>query len=297
MSTGSATKDQPLANGDEGGDTERVRRLRLHGFLRELVREEGRMEAADLLGVNYKTLVRAEESGHLTTHMSHALERLLLSGESPGGDERDARVEELERRLARLEGGMEVLAEELRSSLAELRGAGDAGAGQQVVRSAAMLAPARGREVVVGAEAVVGLRTESRSLVPKVVGAKTATGDEEFYGDAWALVEEWRRLRAAHPGSGSGLPWLVTEERLLTLELAMLEEHGLTLPPETQPLRGAGRSAQTSWRRTALADTRRARASAELRRWMRRVVVFGLLLALSAGATLLEGCGVAAAHT
>ena len=34
------------------------------------------------------------------------------------------------------------------------------------------------------------------------------------------------------------LAWLATEERLLTLELAMLEDHGLTLPPETQPSAG-----------------------------------------------------------
>ena len=54
-----------------------------------------------------------------------------------------------------------------------------------------------------------------------------------------------------------------TKERLLTLELAMLEDHGLTLPPETQPLRGFGRKGQTNWRTTALRDTRRALGKAE----------------------------------
>ena len=88
-------------------------------------------------------------------------------------------------------------------------------------------------------------------------------------------MEEWRRLRAGHPHQGKGLPWLVTEERLLTLELAMIEEHGLTLPPETEPLRGFGRSAQVNWRRTALEDIHRERAWAELRRWVRRLAVFG----------------------
>ena len=292
MSGESATIDQ---NGDGGGDADRIRRLRLHGFLRELVREEGRMEAADLLGVNYKTLVRAEESGHLTTRMRHALERLLLSGESPGADDRDGRVEEMARRLARLERGMESLAEEFRAGLAELGGADPAGVGESVARSVAVPVSAGRQDVVAGADVVIGLRTESRSFTPKVVREEPALGDEEAYGEAWPLVEEWRRLRAAHPGSGSELPWLVIEERLLTLELAMLEEHGLTLPPETRPLRGAGRVVQTDWRKTALADIHRARVQAKVRRSVRRVVVAALLLSLSAGIALLEGCGSAAA--
>ncbi len=98
----------------------------------------------------------------------------------------------------------------------------------------------------------------------------------EVYRDAWPLVEEWRRLRAGHPHQGRSLSWLVTEERLLTLELAMLEEHGLTLPPETQPLRGFGRKGQTGWRRKALADTRKALGRRKLLRWARRVCTLGL---------------------
>ena len=72
-------------NGSDVPDVEKMRRLRLSGFLRELVREEGRMEAAELLGVNYRTLVKAEESGELTGRMSDALERLLGTGEDPEG--------------------------------------------------------------------------------------------------------------------------------------------------------------------------------------------------------------------
>ena len=103
-----------------------------------------------------------------------------------------------------------------------------------------------------------------------------ADDDAEVYGTAWPLVEEWRRLRADHPHRGRSLSWLVTEERLLMLELAMLEEHGLTLPPEKQPLRGFGRKGQTSWRRKALYDTRVALRKRELLRWVRRVCTLGL---------------------
>ena len=41
----------------------------------------------------------------------------------------------------------------------------------------------------------------------------------------------------------------------LAVELALLEEHGLTLPPETYPLKGLDRSSQVNWRRKALEDT------------------------------------------
>ena len=53
-----------------------------------------------------------------------------------------------------------------------------------------------------------------------------------------ALIEEWRRLWKTHSAGGRGLAWLEVEERVRELEVAMLEEHGLTLPPETMPLTG-----------------------------------------------------------
>ena len=127
---------------------------------------------------------------------------------------------------------------------------------------------------------MVGLRSRKpfaeRRLDPEIVTDGPAEDDWEVYGDAWPLVEEWRSLRAGHPHQGRSLSWLVTEEKLLTLELAMLEEHGLTLPPETQPLRGFGRKGQTSWRRTALHDTRVALRKRELLRWARRFCTLGL---------------------
>ena len=100
--------------------------------------------------------------------------------------------------------------------------------------------------------------------------------DPEDYGGPRLLVEEWRSLWAGHPHMGSSLSWLVTQERLLGLELAMLEQHGLTLPPETQPLRGFGRRGQTGWRRTARRDTRRAVARRKGLRWERRIFSLGL---------------------
>ncbi len=287
MSQAHADEDQAVAS-------ESVRRLRLHGFLRELVREEGRTEVAELLGVSDKTVLRAVQSGRLSRRVSAALERLLSSGKTSPGAELVGQVEELGQRLTLLERGMDTLAKELRSGLDERRGAPGKRSAERSPEDGA------GRVVAGEREAVIGLRSVRRPVprrfAPEVVVEQPEEGDEETYDAAWPLVEEWRRLRAGHAHPGKGLGWLLTEERLLTLELAMLEEYGLTLPPETQPLRGLNRSAQTNWRRMALEDAHRAIAWSQLRRWGRRVVVFGLLLGVSAGAALLQSCEAVAAR-
>ena len=115
-----------------------------------------------------------------------------------------------------------------------------------------------------------------RREYPDLATREPAPDDEEIFGEAWPLIVEWRGLKDAHPNEGGGLDWLTAQERVLELELALLEEHGMTLPPEKQPLRGLDRSGQVSWRRTALYDTRRARRKAELLRKVRRVVTLGL---------------------
>ena len=271
--------DGMQADGDEscGQDVEKLRRLRLNGFLRELVRQEGRTEAAKLLGVNYKTVVRAEQSGHITEHVSRALEGLLGAAEG-------AEMVWLRERVGALEDGMETLAKELRGGLDEIRAAVAGSVGQQPEGEDAE-ETTNGPEVVDQSDdretpPVPGIRSNKpfteRRLDAEVVTEEPAGDDPGVYGPAWPLVEEWRRLRAGHPNKGRSMTWLATEERLLTLELAMLEEHGLTLPPETQPLRGFGRRGQTTWRRAALDDTRRALGGRRLLRWVRRVLTLGL---------------------
>ena len=225
----------------------------LTGFLRELVREEGRVEAAELLGVAYRTVVRAEESGEITGRMGDALERLLGTGDDP-------EVARLRERVDALEGGVEAMAKELRDGLGEIRAAVAGNAESQGQGQAQDGKPdaGAGRSETRAAPPVAGLRPRKpfteRRLDPEVVTEEAADDDPEVYGDAWPLVEEWRRLRADHPYQGKSLSWLTTEERLLVLELAMLEDHGLTLPagdpgpaglraqgPDHPPLEGAGR--------------------------------------------------------
>ena len=282
LDDGTTTKET-VADGDAGLDAERLRRLRMKEFLRDLVRQEGRMEAADLLGVDYRTLVKAEGPDEITGRMGDALELLLRRAD----DAEVARLREsvgvLEGRLAALEGGV------VTPDAAEADGdSGDAETGDEdeadaqtqddkadhteAQKEGEVTDAEAGRSEAGAAPAVVRLRPANphtgRPLDPEIVTVEAADDDQKVYGDAWPLIEEWRSLRDGHPNQGSTLSWLTKEERLLVLELAMLEEHGLTLPPEKQPLRGFGRSGQTTHRWKALADTRRALRRRKRLRWV-----------------------------
>ena len=241
-------QEESRSGGNGGRDVAKLRRLHLKALLRELVDEEGRMEAAEMLGVAYRTLVRAEETGQITGRMRDALHRLLGSRHGPD-------VARLKERVSALEGRVNEMAVRLREAVA-------------------------GETQVEASPTVVGLQSSRRAVPrrtdPELVTEEPAADDAGVYGEAWPLVEEWRRLRQNHPNRGHTLSWLTTEQRLLTLELAMMEQCGLTLPPETQPLRGFGRRGQIAWRWEALRDTRKAMARRKMLRRLRRILTLGL---------------------
>ena len=259
---------------DGNRDAEEQRRKWLLGFLRELVREEGRMEAAQLLEVNYLTLVKAQESGELTGRMIHALERLLLSRDGPDGEER-REYRELERRVAALEEGMQELRRESRAvaqargaAVASARTAGSVGEPAQAPAVGAGQAQAGAVPPVAG----LGPNPQPRPPVrkyPEIVTVEPAADDAAVYGDAWPLVQQYRKLRDGHPRVGRGLAWLTVEEQLLTVELALLEKCQLTLPPAEYPVMGFDRRNYTRWRWTALGNTRKALARRFVLRWAR----------------------------
>ena len=164
------------------------------------------------------------------------------------GKGHNALGKELRRRMAAVQGQIGAL----KRSDAQGTGAGHAGAGPSQ-------AEADGSEV--GASGM-GRKPPPRPRVrreyPDLVTREPAEDDEEVFGAAWPMIVEWRDLKATHPNEGKGLSWLRTEERSLALELAPLEDHGMTLPPARFPLRGFDRNGQVNWRQTALFDTRRA---------------------------------------
>ena len=121
----------------------------------------------------------------------------------------------------------------------------------------------------------VGSQATLRREYPELVTLDPADDDEEVFGEAWELVQEWRKLKETHPNEGKGLDWLLTEERFLAVELALLEDHGLTLPPARFPLRGFDRNGQVNWRRKALEATRRKVRRRRLLAWAGHVLTLG----------------------
>ena len=238
-------QEESRTGGSGGRDGAKLRRVRMKALLRELVEQEGRMEVAEMLGVNYRTLVRTEKTGQFTGRMRDALHRLLGPRQAPEVSRLAGRVTALDWRVKRLE--------------TRLSEAAETGTGTDTSPTVEGLQSSR--------------KAAPRRQDPELVTEEPAADDAEVYGPAWPLVEEWRRLRLGHPNRGRTLSWLTTEERLLTLELSMMEQHGLTLPPEIQPLRGFGRRGQLAWRWEALRDTRKALVR---RKMLRRLFTLGL---------------------
>ena len=248
--------------------------MRLLALLREMERDHGRKKVAAMLGVDHRTLDAGLDEGVLSRRMRRALDRALQSGLGSAAQEQRDRNDRLEERLTDVEGAVEGLAKEVRRRLAGIEGVvktlrRDDGLG---VGPAQAGAEGSGTGTS-GQSGQSQVRARVRRDYPDLATLEPADDDKEVFGDAWPLIVEWRAIRKAHPNDGRGLAWLTEHVRVLEVELALLEEHGMTLPPEKQPLRGLDRSGQTSWRRTALFDTRRERKKAKL---LRRLT-FGLL--------------------
>ena len=255
-------------------DVENVYHMRLMALLKELVRDKGFKGAARVLELDQRTVAECARTGQLSRRVRQALERALQEGVGSAAARQRERNDRLESRVEALEKGHEALAkdydalgkevrrrvaavegrvEALRRDGAQRTGAGHAGAGPSQAESGAS---GMGRKPPP--------RPRLRREYPDLVTLEPAEDDEEVFGKAWAPIVEWRELKDVHPNDGKSLDWLRTEERFLALELALLEDHGMTLPPARFPLRGFDRNGQVTHRRTALFDTRRALRKREL---------------------------------
>ena len=251
-----------------------MQHMRLMALLDELVRDKGVMKACQALGVDYKTLTESLKRGRLSRRMRKVLGKALLEGGgSPAAEQRE-RNDTLEERLKEVEGRVGSLAKGLATIRGDLKALGD-GHDRGMRRLSELETGRAGRDEgrADGANARPRGRRRPRREYPDLVTLEPADDDEEVFGDAWPLIARWRELKATHPNRGKGLDWLRTEERLLATELELLEERGMTLPPETYPLRDFARNGQITWRRTALSDTRRALRKREI---LRRVLTLGL---------------------
>ena len=275
---GGAGKGTPQpADGDERGEEKRLLAL-----LRDLVGDDRKMKTAAYLGVSYRTLDRALESGVLLPRIRDAIKRRELEEGGEAGLRHLARVEALERRAealeeraAKLEQAHEAAAESTRAAVGELtRGLEDGTAAVEALAGRlARLEQQRVRGDRSG-PAVIGA-SESAPISQGVVTLEPHAGEAESYGAGVALVEEWRALVHGR-GEGSKAEQAKRRERVMELEIALIGEHGLALPPNTEPLHPSERERYLGWRRRELDDLRGERRRRVALRWLRRVLTLGL---------------------
>ena len=114
---------------------------------------------------------------------------------------------------------------------------------------------------------------------PKLVTLEAEDGEEKVYGDATPVIVEWREAKAEFSDllkTGTVLEQEEARIRMLTLEIALIEKHELTLPPATYPWGREDRRDQVRRREGSLGVAHVDRNRALLRRWIRRVLTFSI---------------------
>ena len=265
-------------------------------LLDALAEGRGRVPAAELLGVNYRTLALCCDSRQVSRRMRRALvefrDRGAGGGETgvgDGGGSPDAGVAALRQRVAEMEDEnaelreladdqarqLEVLTRRL-AALEDSRRLGDAA---EVVDAGIDADDAHGHNRADGvAEDWRPPRRRPGMPDAGVVTLEEQTDEEFAFGPAAPLVAEWREIRARmwNVSAVSRVDRAVATARRRELEAQMLGEYRLTLPPETYPLDDGRRADHVRWRRDALAEARRELRRAKRHRVLRQVATLGL---------------------
>ena len=249
---------------NDGEDAEEEHVLSLRALLHDLVRRKGRIRAANELGLDPRTVGACMEGEGMSWRVREALERAVRGDDGGAAARRRERSDALEQDVTRRLEGVEAVGEEHARSLRRLE--------RRLARLEGVRGAPKPSDTATKREPDLERDSLGRRRYPELVTKEPHYDDEEVYGKAWPLIDEWRALWRVHSNDGRGLSWLRVEERIRELEVAMLEEHGLTLPPETMPLTGLDRYSQLNWRKATLRDVRRSRAK---RDWLLWVITLG----------------------
>ena len=242
-------------DGEERGSSDDEQLLTL---LRELIQTGGLPETAELLGVSARTLQRTTASGRLTVRMRAALELRRLSEESATPNPREEDADGLSQRLEHLEARVEALADELRAT------------------RAAPPPPVRGERTTVATPSVEEPATgRPWRPYPQLITPAREPGEELVYGEATPAIVAWRRARKEYREARHRLDRLDAERRLWEMEIVLIRDHELTLPPASYPWDQFDRRDEVWALERALAELRGERRRALLL-WLRRVLTFGL---------------------
>ena len=259
--------------------------MRLVALLGDMIEQQGKPGAAETLGVSVRTLGRFEESRRLTRTVAAALETHLLKGGGSAADRQRRQVADVAERVAALE---KALPEGLAALLQEGQAADERQAkalGELSQRVAALESAANGgtpagdgaaksqsaQQGAAGSPAPAQVPTVSRPrrVYPDLVTDEAEPGEELVYGDAaTALIVRWREARDAAPRTRDALERLNVRERRMELEIELIQEHRLTLPPATHPWTWGDRDQEVRRRNDALNELMVERRMLKLRRFL-----------------------------
>ncbi len=276
---------------DQSRSQEHQRHERLVESLRDKVEAEGRAKVAEALGVSYRTLVRAVDSGRLTARMADALERHLLEVETSAtaprrhkqADDPETRVEQLDADVAKLRSRVDTI-QAVVGALQEDQARTLRQWERRLARVEARQVPANGSGVastssVKGASDGVSERPrvkKPRRAYRQLVTVEPEEGEELLYGEAMPAVIEWREARKRLEQARRGVDTLDARKRIVELEVRLVGDHELTLPPAVYPWDRADRRDEVWRRKQSLEDLRVERRRTVFWRWVRRVLTLGL---------------------
>ncbi len=257
---------------------------RLVGFLQDLIEADGRDAVARRLDVSERTLRRAVGSGQLSRKLGEALEAEASRDPAVMSGRLRRRLAALETRVAELEQGDDTefpnpSDDELKRRLLAVE---DRLQGLERQLAGHLAAPTSEPVVAQGddADAATALSQPPRFFPPRsfreLVTTQPAEDDERNFGDAWPLVADWREQRGLFKAHWGSLDGYRAHLRMLELELAVVEEHGLTMPPAHYPLAEGPRSRWLYQQRQHITQRRRELRRARLRRWAVRLLTLGL---------------------
>ena len=259
----------------------------LWALLQDLVEREGRDAAAVRLGLSERTIRRTLTDRHLSRRMTEALlkERNQRYREQPAGADEDEQGErgeqqqqgQPEERVQAGTGAVEQLAARvgvLETELKDWSGCLDHDLEllEQQLRSLA-------GQLGLALTSQMGAKWERRlppRIHPQLVTVEPAPDDAANYREALPLVAEWRRTLRDLEEPPHTLAWLRLQERLLVVEIELLDDHRLTLPPAELPWDEVRRHDELRLRRRELADVRRQRAWTQVLHVLARIATVGL---------------------
>ena len=252
-------------------------------LLDDLVGDRGRVGAADVLGVNYRTLQHCLESRRLSRRMREALEYYRSSApvvvDLPAAAEETGPGEEqgqsLEQRVSDLESENRALHENIEALAGQL---------DELRHRVATL---EGRETNIDSSESLDvdqeLRGEGRHYSPDhgaleagVVTLEERPGEDQNLGVAAPRVAEWREAGRGAATANKRVERAEAEVKRLELEVSLVERFHLTLPPDREPWDEATREKQVDLRYTALQQAREESRKADLALFWRGFFTFGL---------------------